>query len=69
MRQAYADGEVVAREIVVRRQGEALSVPLPMELPRRRQAQEAKAHKIQASVRVGCRPAELVQRPHEEMPG
>ena len=28
----YVDGEVVAREIVVRRQGEALSVPLPMEL-------------------------------------
>jgi hypothetical protein len=32
-RAAYADGEIVAREIVVRRQGDALTVPLPMELP------------------------------------
>ena len=39
----YADGEVVAREIVVRRQGEALSVPLPMELPRAAPEQPAVA--------------------------
>ena len=37
------DGEVVAREIVVRRQGEALSVPIPMELPRAAPEQPAVA--------------------------
>jgi hypothetical protein len=37
----YSDGEVVAREIIVRRQGEALSVPLPRELPRAAREQPA----------------------------
>ena len=40
---AYTNGELVAREIVVRRQGEALSVPLPMELPRAAPEQPAVA--------------------------
>jgi hypothetical protein len=39
----YADGEVVAREIIVRRRGDALTVPLPMELPRAAREQPAAA--------------------------
>ena len=60
-RAAYADGELVAREIIVRRQGEALTVPVPAAAATRKRPKPAR-------LRPTPRPAELVQRPHEEMP-
>ena len=55
-RAAYADGELVAREIIVRRQGEALTVPVPLELPRDagNRPPPAKPDKVQADARVRC---------------
>ena len=41
-RAAYADGELVAREIIVRRQGEALTVPVPAAAATRKRPKPAR---------------------------